>query len=136
MLTWRWLWRVGETIGRIVERPLRRRQEALQHVRLGQTSNTFIAELRDTGVSEVVSRAVFRRVQQLAVVEHFVVRREDVISDVFGVVGDDLIELADSILRDLGVPFPKTADTDSDKPIKTVQELAAWVEKYFTRPRV
>lgn len=116
--------------------PWRERQARLQISRgTAYGKQEFVDQLRKDGVNMEVGNCVYVRIQGIADIPAFSIRPEDSMHKIFGVVDEDLDDLAQEILSDLGIPKSPTGECGVEVPVFdcTIRDLALFVNDYYLR---
>jgi hypothetical protein len=125
-----WIRRFGDAI----EAPLRRRQMTLQERRNAVSGETeFVEALASLNICDTVSQAVYRSLQSVAVVPNFVVRPDDELHGVFGLLDEDLDDFVESLFEDLAIPLPSSSELIREPSVRNVKDLSEFVNRYYAR---
>jgi hypothetical protein len=115
-----WMTRVLQ----LFEAPLRRRQQRLMQTRLDYRKSEFCDHF---GNDSSVASVVWDTLQKEAVVEGFKPKPGDDLHQVFGLMDEDLDDVALRILTECGCRVPLPTETAAMRPVTTTADLVSFV---------
>lgn len=125
---------IGHIMLRLVQWPLVRRQERLMATRRAYSLADFAAYFDQSKVSEKATEAVWRVLQEVAVVPDFKPFPGDSIHETFGLTDEDLAEeVVQPVLGSLGAHEPSAEEMERMSPLVTVDDLVRFVSKQEDR---
>lgn len=108
---------------------LRTRERGIAASRGGEGFGSFSAYFESPFPPDIILRRVYTAVQHQSSVPKFPVRATDSLSEVYGIVDEDLDDLVGALIKECGCRLPTREDKQSLPPIRTVADVVSYLER-------